>query len=206
MPIVFVLRRETRLWIVWFACAVGLIAILDLTRSTLQLRMIRYSLAAAPAFYALLATAIPRGRWRYAPVAIAIAYALVRLPTAYLPPWKTDYRTPVEIVAPRIQPGDALVLASRDLDVIRVSYTAFQHYAMRSMPATVATLTKPADPDMLRELRRSNRLWIVWATDQDQVTDWLPGVKIEQAGRLSPTESIIEATWAGPKTRPAITE
>jgi uncharacterized membrane protein len=216
MPVAFILRRQTRVWVVWFACAVGLIVLLDLTRGTLQLRMIRYSLAAAPPLFALLATAIPRGRWRFAPVAVAVVYALVRLPNAYLPPWKTDYhapdhRTTVEVIARQMRPEDALVIASRNAEAVQVSYMAFQHYAPAVTQGMVATLTHPADPALLAQLRRSRTVWVVWLSERERITDWLPGLKVDQVGRLTAAAWIVEGSWeprtgTATSTSPASTE
>jgi len=195
-------RPALRLFVLWFCSAVGLLVILDMTRSTLQLRVLRYTLVASPPLYLLIAAAIPKGKLKFLPPVLAIAFALVRLPAAYLPPWKIDFRTPVEIVSKKLQPGDGLVLASSDPVMVMVTYTAFQHYSGDAMPATVAGLTRPGDAATLRVLRTCPRLWVVWMNADGDVSQWLPGLRVDQAGRLSHAEQIMQGTLpnAGPRS------
>lgn len=203
LPLVFVKRPNLRLFVLWFTFSVGLLVCLDLTRSTLQLRMTRYTLVAAPALYTLIAAAVP-ARWgRNALPALAVAIALVRLPAAYLPPWKIDFRTPVQIVSSKLQPGDGLVLASTDRAMVVVTYTAFQHYAGASMPSTVATLTQPADAPVLVRLAKCQRIWVMWMDERERIHDWLPGLRIEEAGRLTQSQMIVVGTLAEKSPLPA---
>ncbi|HSV13781.1 MAG TPA: glycosyltransferase family 39 protein [Tepidisphaeraceae bacterium] len=195
LPIAFVRRPNLRLFVLWIICAVGLVLCLDLARGTLQLRVLRYTLVATPAACVLIAAAVPRGRWAFVPPALAVTFALLRLPAAYVPPWKYDFRTPVEIVAPRLRAGDALVLASTDPLLVAVSYTAFQHYALPAMPAVVATLTKPADNPTLDRLRACGHVWIVWMTGRATPQQWLPGLRVEQSGELTAESRIVEGRF-----------
>jgi hypothetical protein len=195
LPVAFIRRVDLRLWVLWISCAVGLVLCLDLARGTLQLRVLRYTLVATPAVCVLIAAAIPRGRWAFLPPALAVTFALLRLPAAYVPPWKYDFRTPVEIVAPRIQPGDGLVLASTDPLLVVVSYTAFQHYALPSMPPVVATLTKPANAETLEQLRGCKNVWIVWMTNRFSPEQWLPGLHVQQSEELTGEERIVEGKF-----------
>jgi uncharacterized membrane protein len=153
-------RPALRLWGLWFFTAVGLVAAVDLWRSTAQLALLRYTLFATPAEYVLLAAAIQRGRFRYALPAIAVLAGLLSLKNAYAPPWKTDFKTPVEVIARHFQPGDGLVIIGSDPIADGVLFAAFRHYIML-MPTT-AVLTGAPDDATLKTLRECPHIYILW--------------------------------------------
>ncbi len=181
LPIAFIRQSRLRVWILWLVCCVGLIAGLDLARSTTLLTLPRYLLFATPAAYVLIAAAI-RGRWSWVLPSCAVVAAILALPSAYIPPWKTDFRTPVQIMAPRIQPGDALVIIGTDPAADGVMLTAFQHY-LPTMPATCAILTRPPDAATLSRLRQCPSMILVrlWPYHPEI----LPGIFVDPRNEIS---------------------
>jgi uncharacterized membrane protein len=160
LVIAFIRRPALRVWVVWVTCAIGIVVSVDLIRSTAQLGLLRYTLFATPAMYVLVAAAVERGRWRWVLPAAATLLALFSLPSACVPRWKTDFRTPVQIVAKRMLPGDALVISGPDPIADGVMFAAFQHY-LPTMSTMTAVLTKAPDRATLAQLQQRSRVWLV---------------------------------------------
>jgi uncharacterized membrane protein len=176
LPILFYTRRELRIWIAWLVASIALVAVADFTRSTTQLNWIRYTIFATPPAYVLLAAGVLRGRWKMLLPAVAILLALLNLRAAYVPAWKTDYRTPVEIINRELGPNDGLVILGHDAITEGIMYAAAQHY-LPSMPKTTAVLTAPPTGATLGRLHECPQVVIIclWP---DQLTI-LPGFKVK---------------------------
>jgi uncharacterized membrane protein len=194
LPIAYVRRPELRLWILWLACTVGLVAGLDLARSTTQLTLPRYLLFATPAAYVLLAAAV-RGRWHWLLPAIGVATALLSLPAAYVPPWKIDLRTPVQVVNHLRGPEDGLVISGPDAVFDGVTFAAFQHYSP-TMPAACVILTKPADSATLARLRQCPHVWVIWMWPGRSIDKFLPGFKAGDQNHLPEFGDVVEGVFA----------
>ncbi len=168
LPIAFVKRPALRLWILWFVCSLGMIASLDLLRSTAQLGLLRYLLFASPAAYVLIAAAVNGyGQW-IAPAALVVT-AMFAIPSAYVPGWKTDYKTPDQMVARQLDPTDCVVIGGPDAIADAVMFAAYQHYA--PLPETAVVLTEPPDEAVLARLRQSPKVGVIWL--------WQNGTKIK---------------------------
>jgi uncharacterized membrane protein len=197
LPMLFFRRRNLRLWIAWLVASVALVAAADFARSTTQLNWVRYTLFATPPAYVLLAAAIERGRARLVLPAAAILLAILCLPGAYVPAWKIDFRTPVQIVGHRLGPDDGLVIIGPDPISDGIMYAAFAHY-LPAMPRTTAVLTNPPDPTMLARLRPCPQLWIIqlppdpfqpppgFTVSQQQAVPYFADLIV---GRFNPTTS-----------------
>ena len=182
LPWAFVVRAELRLWVLWVVVPTAVVAGGDLLHGTTQLTLLRYTLFATPGAYVLVAAAGRRVGW-VVPVTAVVA-GLVALPAAYAPPFKVDFRTPVEIVARRLGPGDGLVISGPDGVTARMMLVAFQHY-LPTMPTTVAVLTRPADRPTLAALAACPRVSVVWLWPDDRpITAFLPRYRAEDAGRV----------------------
>jgi uncharacterized membrane protein len=116
---IFALRRRPGLllWWLWLGCTVGVVAALDLARTSRELAQVRYTLLAAPAAYVLIAAA---GQWlgrggsgswwigRLAPLA-ALAVCVLALPRqAYHPEWRANWRGVGQLIAARRAPDELL--------------------------------------------------------------------------------------------------
>ena len=177
VPILFIIRPELRLWIFWLIGSLGVIVAVDLIRSTAQLGLLRYSLFATPALYVLIAGAVSRGRWRFLLPGIAIILAMLSLREAYVPPWKIDFQTPVQLLARHLDSADGLIVSGPDPIADGVMFAACQHY-MPQMPATSAVLTGPPNAAVLERLRRCKRVAVIWLWKDRSI----PGFDVEEQG------------------------
>ncbi len=192
-------RLESRLWILWLVGGVGLIAVMDLARSTLQLGVTRYLLFASPAVYVLIAMA-GRGRWRWVPPSVAVVLSLLSLRSAYVPSWRVDLRTPVETIERRLQPGDGFVVSGPDPVFASIVYAAAQHYFPK-MPAVSAVLTKPADTSTLQALRACPNVWVIWLWPDRGVERFAPGFVMQESGHITAFGDVIRGRVKPPALR-----
>ena len=175
-------RPAIRPWTLWMGLVVAVVLALDLWRSSNGVRLLRYTLFATPAAYVVIAGAV-RGRWAWVLPAVAVLAAVASLPSAYVPGWKIDLRTPVQAVGRRLGRGDGLVISGPDGVFDAVTFAAFQHY-LPTMPDPSALLTRPADGPTLARLRRCPHVWVVWMWPDRPIAAFLPGYQTAEAGRL----------------------
>jgi uncharacterized membrane protein len=160
LPVLFLYRRELRIWIAWLIAAIALVAIADFTRSTTQLNWVRYTIFATPPAYVLLSAGIPRGRLKFVLPSIAIAAAILTLPNAYVPAWKPDFRTPIQIVGRTLTAEDGLVISGKDPIAAGIMVAAFQHY-LPNQPAVYVVLTESPDAATLSRLQQCPHICFV---------------------------------------------
>lgn len=177
-------RPELLLWSLWIVCGVGMIFILDLAQSTRQLGMVRYTLAAMPAMYMLLAAAIStfRPRLRHAIPAAAAIFCAIMLPRAYaIQEKQAQWRELAGYIEQHGRPDDAIIFAGPDHDIgyRGMLYMGVSHY-MRDLPRPVATLNSPADASMLDRLPKGSRIWLISGWPDKKAQELLPGCTIEQ--------------------------
>jgi uncharacterized membrane protein len=178
LVIVFLRRRELRAWILWLIFGIGIVAGTDVLRSTTQLNWVRYSLFASPAAYVILAGSF-RGKLRFLPALIAVFASLLCLRTAYVPPWKTDFRTPASSIASHLSPDDGLIITGPDPIADGIIYAGCRHY-MSPWPTTVSVLTKTPDESMLARYRQCDHVWVISLWDQVD----LPGFEMKDRVRV----------------------
>jgi hypothetical protein len=176
LPILFIRRPELRMWIAWMVASIALVALSDFTRGTTELNWVRYTLFAMPPAYVLLAAAVGSGRWKFLVPAIAAVLAIVNLRPAFIPPWKTDFRTPVQFIDQRLQRDDGLVIIGTDPSADGIMFAAFQHY-LSAVPATSAVLTAPPNAPTLLRLQQCPHVWIVRLWPDHQTV--FPGFVVE---------------------------
>jgi hypothetical protein len=107
---------------------------------------------------------------------IAVLMALLNLRSAYIPAWKTDFRTPIEIASHQLGPRDALVIVGHDPIADGIMYAACQQY-LPQMPGTSAVLTAPPTPEVIARLHACPHVLVIcmWP---DQLSGWL-GFKVK---------------------------
>ena len=193
-----VVRRPLRLWALWVLVPTGLIFAGDVLHHTTQLTLLRYTLFATPGAYVLLAAAGRRTGWAV-PAAAAVA-GLLALPAAYVPPWKVDFRTPVEFVGRQLGPNDGLVVSGPDTVSAEMAWVAFRHYRP-TMPAATVILTRRADGPTLSRLAACPRVAVVWLWPDRPIASFVPGFAAADAGRLPPfgTVAVGRVVSRGPR-------
>ncbi len=182
-PVAWVARPRLRLWVLWAAIPTAAVAATDLARSTVQLAWLRYTFFATPAVYVLVAAAVPRGRWRWAPPAVAVLAAVLALPAAYVPAWKIDLRTPAQTIGRRLGPADGLVVSGPDRGLAAMTFAACQHYLPR-VPAAAVVLTRPAGPAVLDRLRQCPHVWVIWMRPDRPIAAFVPGYQTAESGQV----------------------
>src|SRR6202012_4174920 len=105
------------------------------------------------------------------------------LPTAYIPGWKTDYRTLVESVSTRLTPQDGLIISGPDKNVACVIFGAFQHY-LRQTPAASAVVTAPPNPQVLSRMQQCPHVWIIWTHFDKPASQEFPTFQVEDRGNI----------------------
>lgn len=170
------LRRRYLAWLLCLGATVATVACLDAVLSVRQLSMVRYTVAASPATYVLLAAPLPlSSHWvRYAVFVVAAGAAAFRLPEAYFPR-KPPWRSLGAAVAHFVTPGSTLVIAGpkRSLDYAFLdSYVSLRRNRLvlvgESLPAVTA-----------ERLRRTEKLWVVAHGD-----DWRVQLGPERGAHL----------------------
>ena len=164
-PLLIVLawrRRDLRLWIVWFFACIAPVALVDLLARTRQLDLLRYTLLAAPAAYAIVAAA-PALRNRkvgwLVPAAVVLACVLsMRFGQETKPDWRALSRAWAEFA----QPGEVTLFMGSDYPgPYSPSLTYLSTTFYRRPTGPIVILDKPAAPELLRELSTANGVMVI---------------------------------------------
>lgn len=186
-------RSDLLLWCLWFALSVGVVALLDLTRSTRHLHFIRYAMLASPAVYAILATLTARVREpaaRHALPVMALLICAITLPHARIAMWKANWRDLAKSAQASLRPGDVLLIAGDDPMYARCAYLCMSHYMSKPGPP-FALVTGRADPALVAQLRSAPGVLLVVGIEGDLA----PHQKI--LGDDAAAVPVIAATGAG---------
>lgn len=201
-PIVLMLafRARMTLWLFWGAGALGLVVAHDLLNSTKQLAVIRFTLFASPATYALLAAATAhRMSWRRCLIpAAAVVASLASLPQAYRvekPAWRELSQT--------------LKLVVKDGDVVLLGH-ANKNYMIRAMGyyadlgrQYVVVLRPDPPPSVRAAVDDATRAWLV-ATSPDAVEPfpaWRIGKPVFEGQTPLPSLWSLERQEPAPATQ-----
>lgn len=162
----FAFRRPRPYAAWWLSLGVtaGMVAGLDAALSVQQLTRIRYTLAASPATYVLLAAPLPfAGPWlRHGAAVAAIGIALWRLPDVYLPA-KPEWRQLGAAVGRFLEPGSPLLIPGEERSTV---YASLATYAdLRSYRVVLVGSSVPTSA--AQRLRQDRTLWVLSASD-----DW----------------------------------
>jgi uncharacterized membrane protein len=156
-------RPEMLFWTLWVAGTVGVIALLDLARSTTHLVYIRYTLLAAPALYVLLGAVLDsaRGVWRMVVPALAVAIAALGLPGGSRPEYP-DWRGLAAYIDERAGPEDVLVFVAPGKPewTAGYMYMAQSHYSAHPRRPVLLLRPEPASAALLKQLGR-RRAWLI---------------------------------------------
>ena len=161
IPFLLLRRRpDLLIWALWLAGGVGIVLAADLCRHSLQLQVLRYTLAAMPGVYMLLGTAL----WHYKPWVIRLALPLaataacaiaLTMPEAYGFP-SADWRDLAKFIQAHQKPGDVYVFASLAsppdaAPQAAYFYDGITHYG-GPMPGPTMLLTAAATPPQIAQI------------------------------------------------------
>jgi hypothetical protein len=193
-------RRLVLLWL-WLGVPVGVAAVIDLATARHSLDMAKYTLAAAPGLYLMIAAVAATGRRLAWVPAAAIALAcLAFLPNVYHPA-EPDWRELARAVADRTRPGDPVVLVApaADDDVSGMRVVGLQYcLAQLGAPRDVYVLADPPRGPALDALRRARRACVIGNRLGPATNDLLSGLAIDRA------ELFVGLGILGTADRPAL--
>jgi hypothetical protein len=162
LPFALARRRPVMLLAgLWITITIGLIALLDLWSGTAQLPVVRYTIAAAPMLYLLIAGIAP-ARWiRHVLPGLCVAGALLGISDAYQP-YEGDWRGLAKSLSENISNGDAIVFTggARGDYYSGWLYLGLSHYA-KTWPDTAVLLDRPISPEMHVQLGKFPCVWLI---------------------------------------------
>jgi uncharacterized membrane protein len=199
-----VLRRSPQLllWAIWLTAVIGFALVLDLTRSTRHLSMVRHFILAGPALCAilpqlvgdtrrpLLANGFPALLSLCCAAALGLTYTRPAVRLSGIAELLADAHGTNEPIVFYTDPpmtwwGQWLCLSS-------------MHYAHDAFPRPVAILDRPADSQLVASLRRFGGAWIVSAGTPLHPTQMLPGCKVISTHEEPFVASVTHVQWVDP--------
>jgi uncharacterized membrane protein len=165
LPLVGMFRdRLSLLWLLWMLGTIGAAVVTDLLRGTILLDYLRYTILASPAVYAILAVDWP-GRPILAdavPLGTIVLLAILagqRLAGGVQS--KEDWRQLTGDLHRAADPDDLLVFYGDDPWISPGTwYMAFHYYFPQSRHPWLV-LNRPADVNLLHQLRTKKSVWLI---------------------------------------------
>jgi hypothetical protein len=196
LPLLLLRRnRQLLLGLLWTLGTLGLIAALDIARTTAELNQIRYPLIAAPGIYLLLAGMLAhmRGRWWQIAPAAGVIYCLVSLPSLY-DKTKEDWRELARWIGRDGGDNAIAVLASTDRtwdweSAPSTLYLGASYYETAHGMHYVL-IDKLASPELIAKLRTYRIVYLVNGWPKDGADVVLPGMtpmdslRVDRIGKL----------------------
>jgi hypothetical protein len=184
-PLLLVRRRDLLLWILLGGAVVGAAAVSDLVAHRRTLAEMRFTLAAAPAAYALLAAAaqsLPRRWLAHATCTTVLACCVASLPEAYNRFWKPDFRGFAASFDQHAGPHDLVISAYTSANdwyepLLVAATTHYSSHPNRPMLA----LSRPASSTLLESLTNTTA-WFLSGDPHIKVEACLPGARVIQVG------------------------
>ena len=171
-------RRDLRPWTFWLFGTVGAIAMLDALRGSVHMFVIRYTILASPACFAILAAAGSGRRPRLvrfgAPIA-ALLFEAAFLSSAATRTPDPDWRTLAADLDRDAGPRDVLILARSEGGWSgRVYAPALSHYLRTPRPFVI--LESAPGAELLERLRAAPGLWLL--APSGERLDRVPGMRV----------------------------
>jgi hypothetical protein len=190
-------RRDLRLWILLGAGVVGLVAMMDLLARTRQVSLIRYTLLASLAAYALVAAAPVRLRrpWPHVIGAMVVLACLLSLTTVYetrKPAWR-------EVAAEWERAADAGAITIFSGSDYAGPYSPSMTYVSMSFyrhaKGPIVLLERRASDSMIAALKQRERVLLVVSAVSPEPEELLPGAKFERVGFEPFAATVFRVSW-----------
>lgn len=189
------LVRQPKLswWVAWAIVSIGAIAALDIFRSTQHLSYIRYTLAASPAIYMILASSgISRHLWlKHLLPAALCTLCLLFLPQAYIR--KSDWRGVGEQI--NAGPSGALIIVAGSNKIpwqAGALYLCINHYVKEAHPTLL--IDSPVSESLLQRVHDSPTTWLFSSSQAETPEKLIPGFASEREKDLLGLGSLYRVT------------
>lgn len=181
-------------WALWLCLSVAPVLLLDLTRSTVHLAVIRYVAVATPAvplLFAGVAWAVDR-RLAYVCAAASVAVGAIYLISKNTVPIDSPDVSPIAgAIAAHARPGEPILTYEppakewmSDVWIMTCSHEP------GLFPRTIAELTKPMTTEMVRELK-SESAWLVCHSLDRPLAEVIPGATLIDTYGSVPGVSVL---------------
>lgn len=176
-------RRDLRPWTFWLLGTVGALAALDVVRSSLHLWMVRYTLLAAPALFAVLGAVGAGSRSRLVRLGAPVAALLLELAFLSRATERTpdpDWRSLAAQIDRDAGPRDVLLFVSSERTWSGDIYQLALWQYLRT-PRPFVILESEPTPELLRQLREAPGLWLLAPAGAS--LDRVPGTRVASVVR-----------------------
>jgi hypothetical protein len=197
-------RRDLLLWVLWLWMSMLPLLAADLIRDTKHLYHIRYTMAAGPAVFALLAAMLqhlPHKSLQNALPAVAVLACILSIGSAYEEP-RLEYDQLAGFIDQRIQPNEAVVIYDSPGRWVGNALFLTLTGESKTYPWPMVMLDQvPAPADLQLQLRAKRGVWILCEGQHPLPSELLPG------GRLTDWIYIphVAAVWHVVFDQPATT-
>jgi hypothetical protein len=188
-------RRDRALvfWLLWFTCTAGGLLALDLARSTRHLEFIRYSLIAGAGVCAIVPLLAPRTvklTWFAAALpGAATLFVAICLPLAYVKP-TPDLRAVAQYLDENLSSGDIVAFfPAEGMDWYAGNASVGVAHYSRTFPWPTIILSKPADDQLLSQLRGRN-VWLFSGSSRIPATEIIPRARPTQRQYFDATGTV----------------
>jgi uncharacterized membrane protein len=164
-------RRDMLIWIVWLCAIVGVMTLVDVSRRTISLYYLRYSILASPAVFAMVAGF----RKPVAMVALIVcAYlAVVRAVVGVSP--RGDWRQYADTLDENVAPDQVVAFYYHDPYLPPGMWYLAMRYSHPESNRPWVLIRKPMDEALQSELRARGTFWLVSDDPAGFVKKFVPG-------------------------------
>lgn len=182
LPLLLLRRRpDLLLWALWAGAVIALVVVLDVVRQTYYTSLLRYTMIASPAAYALLAALLSHARrpaLRHCLPAVALLSCLISLPRAYayyFPP-KPGWHELAGELRRLSGPRDGMLFygTEEELPYLRALIFGYTYY-LDPAPRPIVLLSTPPDARIREAFRKGTGLWVATHRSAREVVALLPG-------------------------------
>jgi uncharacterized membrane protein len=175
------LRPDLLLWVLWGGATIAMTVTVDLVQQTYYTSLLRYTLLASPAVYAIIAAILVHDRraWlRHIFPAAALLSCVISLSRAYeyyFPP-KPEWRDLAGRVARLSGDRDAMMFygTPSEIPYLRALMFSYVHY-LQPDPRPIVLLSTPPDERVRDALKGASGVWIVTTRRAPEVIALMPG-------------------------------
>jgi uncharacterized membrane protein len=184
LPLMMWRHRQVRLWWIWLAVPAAVALCIDLSTHRRTLSMIRYTLAAAPAIYlmiAMLAAQLRRLGW--IPLTVIAGSCALCVPSSYTTEIP-DYRELPRFIASASQPNDPVIFVNSHPDTYCSEGLLCVTYYLQSQHHPIYLLHRAPAAGLLAQLKSARHVCVISDGLKSLIAPIVPGLKIDRTELL----------------------